>query len=211
MNSLVVGVLLATCLNSAQTDLRGAEEAAPKAPPRIEWPESKIEGTVFHRLSVAGFPIVLDHTSLEEARTRLGGVLGSAGDAGDAEEWMCFRGADTNGPWLFWLTSVEINGRAIGGFIWKRDDSATAVEPDCLLLRGKNPIKLQLDLRLGTTKSRTLKLLGAPSIVQEQGMFYMQEREETIEGIQYTISNGVEVTVHDGVVVQIAATETSSS
>jgi hypothetical protein len=212
MRSLAVSILLAMCLNSAQTDSRASGEVPfHKPPPRIEWPESKVDGIVIQKLSVSGFPIVLDHTSLVEARIRLGGVLGSAGDAGDAKSWLCFRGADAKGPWLFWLTSVEINGAAIGGFIWKRINPKAPVEPNCPLLRGQNPIKLQLDLRLGTTKSHVLRLLGAPSMVRDQELFYMHEREETIEGTTYTISNGFEVMVRDGVVVQIAAVEYSSS
>ena len=207
-----IAALLATCLVSAQTGapVRGSA-VGQWSPPRIDWPDSRTKSSVLHKVSVAGFPIVLDQTLLEDAQKHLGGVKGSAGDAGDAEAWLCFRGGDANGPWLFWLTSDEINGQAIGGFIWKRIDDTAVVDSRCALLHGIDPIKLELDIHLGMTKANILRFLGAASVLRDQEMFYLHEREKTIQGTPYTISNGIEVTIREGVVVQIAAFEISSS
>lgn len=59
-------------------------------PPEIGWPSTGTGGSVIHRHSVAGFPIVLDQTPLLDAKRDLGGVIGSSGDAGDAGKMALF-------------------------------------------------------------------------------------------------------------------------
>ena len=204
---VILFVLVAAVLSRAQKGNRNVLWE----PPHINWPVSGINGSVIHRLSISGYPIVLDRTSLEKARQRLGGVIGSRGDAGDAESWFCLHGTDTDGPWILWLTSDEINGDSVGGFIWRRVDLGQSLDPRCRSLDGQDLVKLQPPLKLGVTKAGATRFLGAPSSTRDNSLFYMHEKKKTIDATEYTISNGVEVTIRNGTVAQIAAFEISSN
>ena len=179
-------------------------------PPRIDWPQTGADGVVIHRLSVADFSIALDQTTLQDAKQHLGGTIGSRGDAGDAEQWLCFHGSDEVGSWIFWLTSVEINGDAVGGFIWQRVDPGMSPDLRCRSLDGHDSIKLAPAIRLVMKKPKVMEILGAPTSTVRDSLFYMHEHKKTIETVEYTVFNGVEVTIRNGVVAQIAAFEISS-
>ena len=178
-------------------------------PPKIEWPTSGSGGSELHRLSLAGFPIRLDHTKLQNARRKLGGMAASSGDAGDWEGWLCYHGSDHAGRWVFWLTSDEINGDAIGGFIWKRVEPGESVDPRCKIITGPDPIRLQFPLRLGMTET-SASVLGRPTSVRESELFYLDSHEETIKAERYTTDNGIEIKMRSGIVIQIAAFDISS-
>lgn len=180
-------------------------------PPSVEWPTSGSGGSVLHRLSLAGFPIWLDHTKRENARRNLGGTAASSGDAGDWEGWLCYQGTDHVGKWVLWLTSDEINGDAIGGFTWKRVEPGESVDSRCKSLPSPNPIRLQFGLRLGMTKANAARVLGKPTSERKSEQFYRHSHEETIKADHYTVDNGIELKMRSGIVIQIAAFETSSN
>jgi hypothetical protein len=179
-------------------------------PPRVEWPTKEIRGPVIHRISVGGFPNVLNQTPLGDAKRTLGGTIGSGGDAGNAEAWLCFHGSDESGTWIFWLTSIEIDGDTVGGFTWKHVETGTTIDSRCRNLRGSNPIRLQLPLHIGMTRAEALKILGDRASVGHSEMVNMRRVQKVIDGTQYTISNGIEVALRKGAVVQVAAFESGS-
>ena len=180
-------------------------------PPGIQWPATGTGGSVIHRLTVGGFRIVLDQTPLQEARRILGGTIGYRGNAGDAQSWLCYRGSDQNGPWMFWLTSVEINGNAVGGFIWRRSKDGDSAGPGCRVLQGTDQVQLPSPLQLGMEITKAEGILGKPTSVHESDFFYMNSREETVKEERFTIDNGLEIRAQAGVIVEIAAFETSSN
>lgn len=126
------------------------------------------------------------------------------------EKWLCFYGSNQTFSWVLWLTSVEINGNAIGGFTWKQVEPGETIDSRCRALRGSNLIKLQFPFYIGMTKKVAIGILGAPTSVRKSEMFYMHEREQIIKGVRYTIENGIEVDSRNETVVQISAFEDSS-
>lgn len=180
-------------------------------PPHIDWPATKTGKLAMDHLAIAGFSVVLDQTLLENARKHFGAVIGSRGNAGDAESWLCLRGSDSNGAWIFWLTSEEINGDAVGGFIWKRLKRGQSPDARCRSVHGQNAVRLLLPLQLGMTKAEALKLSGTPTSDHGESVFFMHERHEKIHSDDYSIDNGLEITIEGGKVEQIAAFEISSN
>lgn len=137
-------------------------------------------------------------------------MAASKGDAGDWEGWLCYQGSDHAGQWVFWLTSDEINGDAIGGFIWKRVEPEESVDSRCKIIAGPDPIKLQFSLYLGMMEADVIRILGRPTSARRSEVFYSHSHEETIRAERYMIDNGLEINTRSGIVVQIAAFETSS-
>jgi hypothetical protein len=185
-------------------------------PPRIDWPDSLPTSTVpkemIGSLRVANFPIVLEETKLEDAQRRFGGMIGSCGDAGDAEAWLCLHGRDANGPWIFWLTSGEIDGPAIGGFEWRRLAPNELPDHRCPLLRkGDGGIALPLQLHPGMTEVEMRRILGRPTIARGRTLIFFHEHQETIQNLPYTSENTITIVLRGGLVLAIQVSKTTSS
>ena len=185
-------------------------------PPGIDWPESLPTPTVpkemIGSLRVPNFPIVLEETRLEDAQKRFGGMIGTRGDAGDAEAWLCLHGSDANGPWIFWLTSGEIDGPAVGGFEWRRLAPNEMPDHRCPLLRGGDGgIKLPLAIHPGMTEAEVRKILGRPTIARGRTLIFCHEHQEIIQNLPYTSDNTIAIVLRRGLVVAMQVSKTTSS
>jgi hypothetical protein len=179
----------------------------PDAVPRPTVPKELIDS-----LRIANFPVILEKTKREDARKQFGATTGHRGDAGDSEAWICLQGSDANGTWIFWLTSGEIDGPAIGGFQWRRLAPNEIPDRRCPLLRGSEArISLPLSIHPGMTEAEARKVLGVPTIVRGNTLVFFHEHHEIIDNLPYTSDNLVALVIQNGVVLAIAVSKTTSS
>jgi hypothetical protein len=163
-------------------------------------------------LQLPGLRIFLDSTQLTAVQRRLGGTIGSRGDAGDALHWLCFHGTDGKGGWLLWLESGEINGGAVGGFRWQRAGRTARFDARCRALPdGRRGVELPITLQLGIGEAGALHTLGSPTKRLGGTLLYLHEHEETIHGEPYTATNTLAVLLRGGVVWAIEAWKSTSS
>ena len=161
---------------------------------------------------VAGFPITLEETNLEDARVHFAGTIGSRGDAGTAEEWVCLHGIDANGPWILWLSSFEIDGPKIGGFQWRQLATNEAPDARCsLVAKTENSIELPLALHPRMREADALKILGKPTVIRGQTLFYLHDHQEIIDKVPYDASNSVAIVLRSGRVRAIVVIESTVS
>ncbi|HWA94182.1 MAG TPA: hypothetical protein VG844_06240 [Terracidiphilus sp.] len=161
-------------------------------------------------LRIGNVRVDLENTTLNQAQHRLGGTVGSQGDAGNYEAWLCFRGTDKNGAWGLWLTSGEIDGPAIGGFEWRRLQSGEELDRRCKVLSNSHQPKLPLGLSLDMPESAVRGILGKPTLRMKQTLIYFHEHNETIHQLPYTADNIVTIILRAGRVLAIDASLTIS-
>lgn len=185
-------------------------------PPDWNFPEN-VKATVpkemLTTLRVSNYEIKLEETSINDVRQRLGGVIGRKGDAGDASEWLCFRGADANGRWVLWLENGEIDGDFVGSFQWQRLSNRDVLDGRCRVLgKGDSLVQLPLSLGLGIRSSEVLKRLGPPTSRDGERLVYVHEHEagEARAGDPFISSNIVVVHIRNGLVWAIQASKTIS-
>lgn len=161
-------------------------------PPFDKLPDATGGGEMITRLTIFGFPVALQSTSLESARKHFGAEMGSKGDAGEAQGWVCLQGSDDDGPWVLWLLSNEIDGPAVGGFEWLRIDSATKVDPRCKrLANGSDVVQLPVALHLGMSIADAEEVIGTPSGLAGRSRVYVHERALRSNGKDYAADNTV--------------------
>ncbi len=213
---MIVVVLVVTCVCSAQTiRSKTSNNTVIWSPPRINWPEIEFPSTVpkemIGKLRIANFPVILEETELETARKHFGGSIGSRGEAGDSESWLCLHGSDTNGPWILWLTSGELDGPAIMGFQWRRLPPNETPDRHCgLISQDKGGIELPLALYPGMTEAEMRKILGKPSFVSGKTLIYCHEHQEMIHKLPYTAMNTIAIVLRDGIVLAIEVGKTTT-
>jgi hypothetical protein len=184
------------------------------APPSIDWPNNLPRPTVpkemISVLRVGNMQIILEHTNLEDVQKRLGGTIGSRGDAGNSEAWLCLHGANASGRWIFWLSSFEINGPTVGGFQWRRLASNETPDRRCRhLLEGGDRIELPLALDLAMSKAEVRKVMGDPTAVRGNMLIFCHSHREILDKQTYDASNDVAVIFHDSLAYAIEVIETT--
>lgn len=164
-------------------------------------------------LLVAGMPVTLEETKVEDVRERLGGTIGSQGDASEALAWLCFHGGDKTGRWMLWLTSGELAGLTIiDGFDWSRLSAGGIPDHRCRSLpKNSDGIELPIQLHLGMTEQEVRQTLGAPSDIRNKTLIFNHEHKTVIRNEPYTVSNNVSVVFRSGVVWAIEVARTTSN
>ncbi len=163
-------------------------------------------------LRVSGVTITLEGESeLEALPARFGGEIGSQGDAADSLGWLCLHGSDAVGPWVLWLESGEIDGPYVGAFQWHRVSRSAQFDERCSALPDTSEVELPVDLRLGSSEKKVIKILGHPTSRRGGTLLYEHEHEELIRGEEFSSSNIVIVELRGGVVwaIQVAKTTTN--
>jgi hypothetical protein len=199
---LAASLLAASCL--AQHANSASAEGPAWEPPNIEWPEELPRATIpnpmITSLSVASTRIILEKTSLTDARKHLGGVVGHRGDAGESLSWLCLHGTDADGRWILWLESSEVDGGDVSGFQYRRLSAGTTVDSRCREFGNiRHAIKLPVPLRLGMTESQVRGVLGLPTVTQGHTLIFDHEQKHAIHDVNFTLSNTVAVVFADGI------------
>ena len=167
-------------------------------PLRIFTSDALPHGTI-PKVMVGGFrfldlKVVLEETKLGDVQARLGGEIGHEGDAGDSLSWLCYGGKDSNGAWVLWLKSGEMDAGTVGAFQWRRVNSGAEFDKRCQILPEKNTgIKLPVALSIGSSEAKLLEVLGNPTIRKGNKLLYVHEHDLVIRQQPCTLMNTVEV------------------
>jgi len=175
-----------------------------------ELPAATVPKEMVGTLRVSKFPIEFEETKLDDVGKSLGGTIGHTGDAAAYLERLCFQGTNSEGRWVLWLESGEIDGRAVGSFQWQRLAKDADLDQRCRMLQHAE-VELPIAVRLGTAEKEVLKTLGAPTVRRGERLIYVHEHEETIGGEQFTSYNIVAVLLRGGKVLAIEVSKTVSS
>ncbi len=162
------------------------------------------------RVSETTIPLE-EETELETAQTMFGGKIGAQGDAADSLLWLCLHGSDAAGPWVLWLESGEIDGPYVGGFQWRRVSRSAQVDERCSALPDTSEVELPINLRLGTSEKKVIKLLGSPTSRRGDTLLYEHEHDELIRGEEFNSSNSLIVELRGGVVWAIQVNKTTTN
>jgi hypothetical protein len=184
------------------------------APPHFAIPEDSPHPTVpkpmVTRLTVAGWPIELERTELEQAQRHFGGTMGKIGDASEALHWLCLYGKDKDGLWGLWLLSEEIDGPSIGGIQWQRLPTDTQMDRKCKLIV-KGSVELPIAVHLGMTQKEVELVLGKPSMINGEVVEYSHEHSFTVHKEAYIANNDLYVVYRNGVVWSLVVNYTIDS
>ena len=192
-------------------------EVAVWTPTAIHWPEENFRGTVprpmVESLMVKGVPVELEETTLESLKKKLGGVIGNHGDGGDSLAWICYTGVDASGPWIFWPTSSEMGGLStINGFVWRHLETNERADWRCRELpSGDRLVELPLALHPGMTETEIRGLLGKPTLVRGQDLYYAHEHLRRIRKEDWSVWNGVALALRDGRLWALSVNKTTTN
>lgn len=209
--------LLLSCSSHSQSVDSKALSRPIWQPPKVldEFPQdakSTASPDIIKSLQVSRQRIVLETTALVALQKTVGGVIGHRGDAGDSLSWLCLYGSDSDGTWVLWLLSSEIDDGSIGGFTWQFVKNTTSIDSRCSARSEKGQIiKLPVPLRLGMTKDEVLLVLGKPSTQTDDTLFYLHEHELTLHNQPYTDMNTVGVVLSRKKVVSIEVWKSTTS
>jgi hypothetical protein len=221
MHRALTTILLCAVAYSASAQVGGLPRDAYGSPiwtphPTLRFdsvvPEATIPKQMIAELRVSDVKVVLEDTALEAVEARLGGRIGSEGDAASSLSWLCLHGGDGAEPWVLWLESGEIDGPAVGSFQWQRVPSDARFDGRCSELpETKGKVELPNKLRLGESEAAVFKVLGTPTSRKGDMLFYEHQHDESIHGEPCTSTNIVIVILRDGVVWAIEVHQTTFS
>jgi hypothetical protein len=175
-------------------------------------PHSTIPHEMITRLKIANWPIVLEKTELTDAQKHFGGSIGSQGDASEYEQWLCLYQRDDNDGWVLWLTSGEIDGGYISGFVWLHVTANQKIDSRCKKVSTKlGGIELPIQLHLGTTRTEVENLLGQPSGKFRNTFMYEHEHKLTIRQEPYMTMNSIYIVYQEDIVRVIQVEKTTQN
>lgn len=207
-------ILFAATLLPAQQQRSKHRSLVWEPPPVTEFPASvkpTVRKEMIASLRVFDLPIVLEKTEMAAVQKKLGGSMGSRGDAGNALQWLCFHGVSANGQWVLWLMSGEIDGPSVGGFSWQTVAQGVGFDARCQALSGKEGVTLPAEIRLGVPEGDVLRAFGQPSWKSSNTLFYLHEHDESIHKQSYTEMNTLTVQVRDGIAWSIELWKSTTS
>lgn len=195
-----ISILLLLTWTTFGQAVSGIEEATriPWQPLKMQFPSVAPPPTIpkemVSHLTVANWPITLEKTTLTDAQRRFGGSIGQSGDAGEFLQWLCLYKRNAEDGWVLWLTSGEIDGGSIGGFVWLHMSAAQRIDSRCTELNAeKATVMLPIPLKLNMTRDTVEQLLGKPSGRFHETFTYLHEHKGTIRHAPYTWENSIDI------------------
>jgi hypothetical protein len=209
-------LLLLTGITFGQADSGvGAAAPIPWQPVKIPFlgvaPPPTIRKEMVSHLEAANWPITLEKTTLTDAQRRFGGSLGHSGDAGEFLQWLCLYKRNPEDGWVLWLTSGEIDGGSISGFVWLRMSAAQRIDSRCTELGEQATVMLPIQLKLNMSRGTVEQLLGKPSCRFHETFTYLHEHKGQIGHAPYTWDNSIDIVYQRGLVKAIQVDLTISS
>jgi hypothetical protein len=212
---LLAGILICSC---------GAQKARSKSivlwtPPDIGWPPDlpmstfpTIPKEMIRSFRIGNMPIIFEETKLSDVQKHFGGTIGNHGDAGDSLAWLCFQGQDAGKPWVFWVTSGEIEGlTSVGGFQWRFLAPPERPDHRCTLIPSdEHGIELPLPLHLGLTKAEVRQVVGRPTRARDDALFFLHEHQEPDHEGTSNLWNSITVVFREGVASVIEADKSTT-
>ena len=196
-------LVTAAALGAQQPGQRTHDQSAVIwAPPDLSLPEDlpgpTVPLTMVTRLNVAGWPIELEQTELQQAQKHFGGTIGNSGDASEALGFLCLYGKDNGGLWALWLMSGEPDGKSVGSIQWERLPPDARMDPRCKLL-ASGGVDLPVALRLDMRRKDAERVLGKPTSVYHDSDLYSHEHKLTIKNEPYSADNNLFLKFRNGV------------
>jgi hypothetical protein len=115
------------------------------------------------------------------------------------------------GPWVLWLQSSGFNDGLVGGFLLRRIDSGTQVDPRCVPVTGSTELSiLPTRLSLAMSRQQAIRLLGAPR--ESRGpldLFVRERRRDEGHGVFIELES-IAIAVRSGVLETIEAWKSTS-
>lgn len=214
-----LGILLAAAMSCSCSAQRTGNAGTDKwTPPDITWPGDLPMSTVptiskemIRSIRVGNMPVIFEQTKLEDVRKHFGGAIGNHGDAGNSLAWVCFYGHSSGKPWIFWLTSGEVEGLTwISGFQWRLLATGERADHRCNLLSSENAISLPLPIRLGLSRAAIRRAVGRPTRARADALFFLYEGHGKERGESLDVWNSVTVFFHNGAASVIEADKTTT-
>jgi len=150
-------------------------------PPQVLWPRgvlATVPNVLLREFNLGSVRIRFNETTLATVGdTFPGGRYGQSGDAGDYLRWLCYvsgAGAERS---VLWLQSDEMGGGTwVMGFALQQVPETASVDSRCANLPASgSALQLPKPLRLGTTRSEVVRLLGPPSYEHGDTLAYAHE------------------------------------
>jgi hypothetical protein len=148
-------------ISAASAQSTGVVWQPPKLNVPDALPKASIKKEIITTLRVENVSVFLEKTQLKTIADKLGGSIGSRGDASESLQWLCFHGSDANGRWALWLESDEMGGGAVDGFALQRISNNTKVDRRCRT--NQVWVHLPIGLGIGLPESEARRILGAPT------------------------------------------------
>jgi hypothetical protein len=184
-------------------------------PPTILKSDALPKGTVpklmVTTLRVADLNIELEETNMKQVQQRFGGTFGTQGDAGDFLEWLCLSGHDSDGPFVLWLKSGEMDAGTVSSFQWRRVQNKAKFDARCGTLSEAEKVNLALPVHPGMSQSELFKTLGQPTVRNGNTLLYVHEHGEVIKNRPFTVLNSVAIVLRDGAVWAVEVLKVSMS
>jgi hypothetical protein len=175
-------------------------------------PIAKIRNEMIDSLKLGKMPVAFEDTDLEDVKREFGGTLGSRGDAGDAEGWLCMLGADKTGPWVLWVLSFEASGPKVGGIQWRRLAAGEVPDSRCFPApKNDGGVRLPLAIYPGMKEAEARRIMGPPTLVRGTTLFYCHVHQALIGDVIYNASNTVVLVLKDRAVWSIQVTKSTLS
>jgi hypothetical protein len=133
----------------------------------------------------------------------LGGTVGTRGDAGDWEAWLCYYGRNSNGRWTLWLLSSEVDSENVSGFQWMQLTPGQIPDHRCNLIPGDSPVRPSIAIQPGMSESEARRSLGKPTLFSGNLLEYSYEHNQIIDQLDYTVTNDVNLVLERGKVRSI--------
>jgi hypothetical protein len=179
---LQIGLAVLMLANTAQG--QSLWQPPPLTPGREQQPQvTHAESSAIRitSIKVAGYPVALERTPLQDAHVYLGGVVGHQGDAGDGLIWLCYLQPDRQPPtWTLWLEQRGdlYNPPLISGFQWQTLPARSAPDARCKTLPRTGKVSLPVPIRLGQSRAAIVNLLGSPTAKYPQALVYSASRQK---------------------------------
>ncbi len=154
-------------------------------------------------VQVGAKTIVLNDTSRAAAQKLLGGTVGAQGDAADWEAWLCYHGRNSDSRWILWLLSSEVDNERVSGVQWMQLSPSQIPDRRCKLIPGDESVRLPIPIRPAMSQSEVQQVLGKPTLIWRNLLEYSHEHNQTIEQIEYTVTNDVNLIFESGKVRSI--------
>lgn len=196
---VAVGVLL---LGAASPRVLWEPPSSSSWPPNIPSTGSK---DLIASVDVAHVHVVLEQSSLDSIRERLGGTMGQKGEAGNNQKWLCYYERHAAAPWAIWLTGGELEVRHVMGFDWEVIPRSAVFDDRCQALPAGATIELPVAIELGQKRSAALAVLGRSGKGNRSDRYFVHSFTVTRRSVPWTTINGVRIRIRNDVVTVIAA------
>jgi hypothetical protein len=177
------------CIASAESDVL----PPPKIPSMNHLP-STLSAPPASKIIFGELIVEFERTTLNEVEKAAGaGVIQHRGDAGDSENWLCYRTSLHGRQEHIWISSGELGGsKHTVGSVYASTVDRVKKSVDCPILPAQlRPVSLGNQLWLGSSPDQLKEILGAPSAKNGDWLLYSYIGKASANGLDRLAILGV--------------------